>query len=184
MSSFSLLRADSFNLSPSLSRSVASPQAEPALKRSSPSANGKLEGHWSAEEHERFLEGAFAVLRVAIKLYGKDWKKIEKHIGTRNGTQIRSHAQKHFLKLFRKKLGITKEQTHTPTKTQHKDPAEKMLELRKYANDIMVRVMTTEDMVLAAKKTQFLNFLKKECNRINDELHQIFPQIIIGTIMQ
>lgn len=31
-------------------------------------------------------------------MYGKDWKKIEDLIGTRNGSQIRSHAQKFFLK--------------------------------------------------------------------------------------
>jgi len=31
-------------------------------------------------------------------MYGKNWKKIEELIGTRNGSQIRSHAQKFFLK--------------------------------------------------------------------------------------
>eukprot|EP00826_Nyctotherus_ovalis_P000731 TRINITY_DN10028_c0_g1_i20.p1 TRINITY_DN10028_c0_g1~~TRINITY_DN10028_c0_g1_i20.p1 ORF type:complete len:237 (-),score=6.23 TRINITY_DN10028_c0_g1_i20:345-1055(-) len=182
MSSFPLLRPDSLNLSRSLSRSSASPQAESALKRSLPSANGKLEGHWSAEEHRRFLEGTFIVLRVAIKLYGKNWKKIEEHIGTRNGTQIRSHAQKYSLKLCRKKLGI--KQSHTPIKAQHKGAAEKkIVELRKCTNDIMTRIMTTEEMLSATKKNLFLNSLKKECNRINDELHQILPQIIIGTLI-
>jgi hypothetical protein len=29
-------------------------------------------------------------------LYGKDWKRVEQHIGTRCGAQIRSHAQKFF----------------------------------------------------------------------------------------
>ena len=29
---------------------------------------------------------------TALKLYGKDWKKVEKFIGTRSGAQIRSHA--------------------------------------------------------------------------------------------
>lgn len=32
-------------------------------------------------------------------MYGKNWKKIEELIGTRNGSQIRSHAQKFFLKV-------------------------------------------------------------------------------------
>jgi hypothetical protein len=31
-----------------------------------------------------------------LSLYGKDWKKVEQHIGTRSGAQIRSHAQKFF----------------------------------------------------------------------------------------
>ena len=31
-------------------------------------------------------------------MYGKNWKKIEDLVKTRNGSQIRSHAQKFFLK--------------------------------------------------------------------------------------
>jgi hypothetical protein len=32
-------------------------------------------------------------------LYGKHWMKVEQHIGTRSGAQIRSHAQKFFNRL-------------------------------------------------------------------------------------
>ena len=35
---------------------------------------------------------------VGLQLYGKDWKKIEQIVATRNGAQIRSHAQKYFAK--------------------------------------------------------------------------------------
>ena len=31
-----------------------------------------------------------------MSLFGRDWKKVETHIGTRSGAQIRSHAQKFF----------------------------------------------------------------------------------------
>lgn len=48
-------------------------------------------GHWTDEEHQRFLE--------ALRIHGKNWKLIQQHIGTRSATQIRSHAQKHFNKL-------------------------------------------------------------------------------------
>ncbi|TNV82628.1 hypothetical protein FGO68_gene9147 [Halteria grandinella] len=47
-----------------------------------------IQGRWSKTEHEKFIE--------AIFLFGKEWKKVEKHIGTRCGAQIRSHAQKFF----------------------------------------------------------------------------------------
>ena len=48
-------------------------------------------GRWHLSEHKKFLE--------AIIKYGNDWKKVEKHIGTRNSSQARSHAQKFFIKL-------------------------------------------------------------------------------------
>lgn len=53
--------------------------------------NERLNGRWTKEEHQRFVE--------AIKAHGKNWKKVEEFVGTRSGAQIRSHAQKFFLKL-------------------------------------------------------------------------------------
>lgn len=52
---------------------------------------GVSNGRWTKEEHLQFLE--------SIRLYGKDWRKIEEHVGTRTCSQIRSHAQKYFLRL-------------------------------------------------------------------------------------
>jgi SHAQKYF class myb-like DNA-binding protein len=51
----------------------------------------KNRGHWTQEEHEKFLQ--------ALELYGRDWKKIVQHVGSRTSNQVRSHAQKYFLKL-------------------------------------------------------------------------------------
>eukprot|EP00826_Nyctotherus_ovalis_P010882 TRINITY_DN12842_c0_g1_i21.p2 TRINITY_DN12842_c0_g1~~TRINITY_DN12842_c0_g1_i21.p2 ORF type:complete len:139 (+),score=50.25 TRINITY_DN12842_c0_g1_i21:475-891(+) len=48
-------------------------------------------GRWTKEEHKRFLEG--------LRLYGKNWKKVQAHVRTRSTTQVRSHAQKHFIRL-------------------------------------------------------------------------------------
>lgn len=55
--------------------------------------NNKANGRWTKEEHERFVEG--------IRRFGKNWKKVEEFVGTRNGAQIRSHAQKFFLRIQR-----------------------------------------------------------------------------------
>ena len=48
-------------------------------------------GRWSFQEHIKFIE--------AIVEYGKNWKEVQKYIGSRSSAQARSHAQKFFLKL-------------------------------------------------------------------------------------
>jgi SHAQKYF class myb-like DNA-binding protein len=35
---------------------------------------------------------------LGLRIYGKNWKKIEQLLPNRTGSQIRSHAQKFFLK--------------------------------------------------------------------------------------
>ena len=49
------------------------------------------EGRWEPDEHMRFIE--------AINLYGNEWKEVQKYVATRSSNQVRSHAQKFFLKL-------------------------------------------------------------------------------------
>lgn len=66
-----------------------------ALELEKQSSNSKpvSSGRWTKSEHQRFVEG--------LKLFGKDWKKVEDYVGTRNGAQVRSHAQKFFKRLHR-----------------------------------------------------------------------------------
>jgi len=52
--------------------------------------------YWTPDEHQRFLE--------ALTKYGhKDVKAISMHVSTRNATQVRTHAQKYFLRLERER---------------------------------------------------------------------------------
>ena len=58
-------------------------------------------GHWSLEEHKRFVE--------AIVKYGIQWEKVKYAVKTRTDIQVRSHAQKFYKKLKKYKneqLGI------------------------------------------------------------------------------
>jgi SHAQKYF class myb-like DNA-binding protein len=50
--------------------------------------------YWSEQEHARFLE--------ALELYGfRDVRSIAEHVATRTATQVRTHAQKYYLRLAR-----------------------------------------------------------------------------------
>ena len=84
----------------------------------------KQRERWSESEHALFLE--------ALRLFGRQWRKIEgklqeigrdchsrislsfpalaEHIGTKNAVQIRSHAQKFFDKVERGKDGAAAEE--------------------------------------------------------------------------
>ena len=53
--------------------------------------NPAITGRWKFKEHMLFLEG--------LDKYGSNWKKICPLIKTRTPNQVRSHAQKFFLKL-------------------------------------------------------------------------------------
>lgn len=52
--------------------------------------------YWTPDEHKRFLE--------ALQEFGaKDVRSIANYVGSRNATQVRTHAQKYFLRLARGK---------------------------------------------------------------------------------
>jgi SHAQKYF class myb-like DNA-binding protein len=60
-------------------------------KQRKPYTMSKPREIWAPEEHSKFVE--------ALTLYERDWKRIRNHIGTKSIIQIRSHAQKYFLKM-------------------------------------------------------------------------------------
>ena len=62
-----------------------------SLRATGDAAGGNNKARWTNKEHELFLH--------CLKTFGKDWKKCAEVIRTRSVTQIRGHAQMHFLKV-------------------------------------------------------------------------------------
>lgn len=93
------------------------------------------------KEHSRFLE--------ALKLYGKDWKKVQSYVGTRSTTQARSHAQKHFAKT-KKGLNSPKLESDTQTYTSINSPACK-LETKSKNNNQNNQLLAAHDQRIGVK---------------------------------
>lgn len=103
------------NLSEEQRRQIASSEEE-KFENQDASLDPKIEegineGKWTDEEHEKFVEG--------LKLFGKNWNLIRKHVGTRTCPQTRSHAQKFF-----RKLEKTGEMEQFRTQIAQKTPSE------------------------------------------------------------
>ncbi|GMY23744.1 protein REVEILLE 5 [Fagus crenata] len=64
---------------------------DPSKKIRKPYTITKSRESWTEQEHDKFLE--------ALQLFDRDWKKIEAFVGSKSVIQIRSHAQKYFMKV-------------------------------------------------------------------------------------
>ncbi|CAO3703210.1 unnamed protein product [Rhizopus stolonifer] len=70
----------------------------PSKKPRKPVPEGYNTGVYTELEEKNFTEG--------LELFGRDWIKLQAHVGTRDPNSIRSHAQKHFIKMYRDNIPL------------------------------------------------------------------------------
>jgi len=90
--------------------------AERDRQRTDEDSSKQQPRYWTPEEHRLFME--------AVQRYGwKDVKSIAGHVGTRTPTQVRTHAQKLFLRQQKESTGVM-----APAKNGREMPAVPMPE--------------------------------------------------------
>ena len=122
----------------------ATPKSKRA-KRRTPAADSTASystGRWTDAEHEAFLRG--------LQLYGREWKKVASHIPTRTSAQVRSHAQKHFVKLQRDEdaLGVVSSSSNARQSSQTATTLEGLARgLSPAAQSTLARIMAHPELV-------------------------------------
>ncbi|GJJ76776.1 hypothetical protein EMPS_09135 [Entomortierella parvispora] len=97
------VKTDSSSPVSKASSSTAAPAPAPApaapkVKVVKEAPQGLNTGVYSDVEERAFVK--------ALELYGRNWRSVEEHVATRDANSIRSHAQKHFIKLFRDNIPL------------------------------------------------------------------------------
>lgn len=69
---------------------VSEGKTEESKEENGPAHSPYNTGRWTDQEHEDFIKG--------LRSYGKNWDMLAYSVKTRSATQVRSHAQKFFLK--------------------------------------------------------------------------------------
>ncbi|KAJ7513669.1 hypothetical protein O6H91_23G009800 [Diphasiastrum complanatum] len=124
---------------------LPSSEDEIAIKVRKPYTITKHREKWTDEEHRRFLE--------ALKLYGRGWRLIEEHIGTKSAIQIRSHAQKFFSKLEREQSTTGGNPTDTAQDIDIPPPRPKRKPNHPYPRKAPTLTATTRNCSAAASAT-------------------------------
>lgn len=98
-------------------------------------------GRWTAGEHEAFLKG--------LSIFGKEWKKISSLVPTRTVVQIRTHAQKYFIKLS--KSNHSRSSSHNSNNSNNVNANGTRTSKRKTNNEHVINDTSSVDSAIAPK---------------------------------
>ena len=137
-------------------------------------------GRWSVEEHKKFIEG--------LVEFGKNWKDVQKYVGSRTTAQARSHAQKFFLKLKMIKNSILNIDFTNNNIKNLSDVIEEIKQKNENNEDEKKFIINTLKSLSDAiskesnevnkkiKKTKF-NLERKKIEKVNSERNELFNEI-------
>jgi SHAQKYF class myb-like DNA-binding protein len=114
---------------------------------------GFLAGRWTDLEHALFLEG--------MRLFGKKWPLVADHVKTRSPVQIRTHAQKYFIKEARVGVGfiVKADAASAPNIFTMNQPSERLLQQQQSQNARAGKRKPAEIVPLRNKRSSSLPML-------------------------
>lgn len=135
-------------------------------------------GRWTNEEHDLFLEG--------FRLHGKGWKKIAALIKSRSVIQVRTHAQKYFLKMSKaKQNGVLCDipmdgslSTGTGPKKRHSSSGDRQLSKKNKLRKNSLDSQSTESEVAPAL-TIGIGSLLYENPKLKDDSHSCISPLSV-----
>jgi len=102
-------------------------------------------GRWTSDEHSRFIE--------AINQFGREWDKVQAVVKTRSLAQVRSHAQKYFLKLSKSEEDRANDyEFWRSTYRQYCEHFNAML-VFDYMSNVLKRMRSTRDELVQQEET-------------------------------
>jgi SHAQKYF class myb-like DNA-binding protein len=125
---------------------------------------------------------------IALEIYGKNWKKVEAHVKTRTGTQIRSHAQKYFNKLKSQNIPIPSSaespvvqslpEIDVQSEEQKNETATQIEKLEKFTESLFHKLASVNKYAEVFRAN--LLTLHEEFKVLLNEITPILPQVFKG----
>lgn len=134
-------------------------------------SDSNISGRWTAAEHKEFLKG--------LKVYGREWKRVAILIPSRTSAQIRSHAQKYFMKVSKHQQQLLalaeKRRTSFPDAMPSKSDAYVLLHDQSMSQSFIdkMNLIVKNPSEAETRMCKTLASLKERYKQLEDRLQQV-----------